>query len=118
MRANFPFMSTILTKQELITRTPVRSMNSFILNGFNILRSGDLLFELAPNYLVSDAGDEGTSHESSYDYDTHVPLIFFGWHIKPGESNNEVFVEDIAPTISNLIHIQEPDATIGIPIIK
>jgi predicted AlkP superfamily pyrophosphatase or phosphodiesterase len=118
LRTNFTCMSTILTKQELITKTPSRSMNSFILNGFNINRSGDILFDLAPNYLISDSGEKGTSHESSYDYDTHVPLIFFGWHIKPGESNNEVFVEDIAPTISTLIHIQEPDATIGIPIIK
>ncbi len=118
MRTNFPFMNTIVTKQELITRTPIRSMNSFILNGFNIIRSGDILFELTPNYIMSDSGEEGTTHESSYDYDTHVPLIFFGWHIGTGESNREVFVEDIAPTISNLIHIQEPDATIGIPIIK
>jgi arylsulfatase A-like enzyme len=118
MRVNFPFMGLILTKEELITRTPARSMNSFILNGFNIRRSGDILFDLIQNYLTSGYEEKGTTHESSYDYDTHVPLIFFGWHIEKGESNREVFVEDIAPTITNLIHIQEPDATIGIPIVK
>jgi arylsulfatase A-like enzyme len=93
-------------------------MNAFLINGYNIRRSGDISFELIQNYLISDNSDKGTSHESSYKYDTHVPLIFFGWHIKPGESNRECFVEDIAPTITNLIHIQEPDATIGVPIIK
>jgi predicted AlkP superfamily pyrophosphatase or phosphodiesterase len=117
MSASFPFMGSILTKEKLLVQTPIRSMNSFILNGFNISRSGDISYELIQNYIISDK-DEGTTHESSFDYDTHVPLIFFGWHIKPGESNQEVFVEDIAPTITNLVHIQEPDATIGIPIIK
>jgi arylsulfatase A-like enzyme len=118
MRDNFDFMGSIVTKEELSKKTPERSMTSFILNGFNLRRSGDLAFELPQNYLTSGFEEKGTTHESSYDYDTHVPLIFYGWHIKPGESNQEVFVEDIAPTISNLIHIQEPDATIGIPILK
>ena len=93
-------------------------MNTFILNGFNINRSGDILFELTQNYLASGYDETGTTHESSYDYDTHVPLLFFGWHIKPGESNEQVYVEDIAPTITNLIHVQEPDASIGMPIIR
>ncbi|MEI7661761.1 MAG: alkaline phosphatase family protein [Bacteroidota bacterium] len=118
MRTAFPYMGIIQTRDELIAKTPVRSMNAFILNGFNIRRSGDLLFEMNQNYLVSGPGDKGTTHESSYDYDTHIPLLFFGWHIRPGESNQEVYVEDIAPTLANLVHIQEPDATIGIPIVQ
>ena len=118
MRATFPFMGLIMTKEELIIKSPERSMNTFILNGFNIQRSGDIVFEMAPNQIISSEGKSGTTHGSSYNYDTHVPLIFYGWHIKPGESNKEVFVEDIAPTITNLIHIQEPDAAIGIPVIQ
>jgi hypothetical protein len=43
MRPNFPFMGTISTKEELGTRIPSRSMNSFILNGFNLQRSGDII---------------------------------------------------------------------------
>ena len=117
MRLSFPFMDVILSKEELSAKTPERSMNAFILNGFNFRRSGDILFELNQNYLTGGYEEKGTTHESSYDYDTHVPLLFFGWHIKPCESNREVYVEDIAPTITNLIHIQEPDATLGVPII-
>ena len=118
IRSGFPFIGAVLTKDELIARTPARNMNSFILNGFNIKRSGDILFEMNQNMLLTTPGESATSHASSFDYDTHIPLIFYGWHIKPGESNQEVFVEDIAPTVCNLIHIQEPDATIGIPVIK
>ena len=118
MRTNFSYIGLIRTKEELIKETPTRTMNTFILNGFNINRSGDILFELTQNYLASGYDETGTTHESSYDYDTHVPLLFFGWHIKPGESNEQVYVEDIAPTITNLIHVQEPDASIGMPIIR
>jgi predicted AlkP superfamily pyrophosphatase or phosphodiesterase len=118
MRTEFAFMGEIRTKEKLLEQIPERSMNAFIINGYNISRSGDISFALIQNYIFSNGRDEGTSHESSYDYDTHVPLVFFGWHIKPGESGMEVYVEDIAPTISNLVHIQEPDATMGIPIIR
>ena len=118
MRNKISSIGLVLPREELLSRIPERTMNSFILNGFNIARSGDISFTLTQNYISSDYGEEGTSHESAYDYDTHVPLIFYGWNIRHGESNEEVFVEDIAPTISNLIHIQEPDATIGVPIVK
>jgi arylsulfatase A-like enzyme len=118
MRTSFPFIGLIRTKEDLVQETPSRTMTSFILNGFNTRRSGDILFEMTQNYLASGYEKMGTTHGSSCNYDTHVPLIFFGWHVKPGESNEQVFVEDIAPTITNLVHIQEPDATIGIPIVK
>ena len=118
MRDHFQFMGKILTRKDLVKQSPERSMNSFLINGYNILRAGDIAFEFVPNYILSGYGAGGTSHESQYDYDTHVPLLFYGWHIEPGESNQEVFIEDIAPTITNLIHVQEPDATIGIPIIQ
>lgn len=58
IRSEFPFIGTILTKEQLITRTPSRSMNSFILNGFNIRRSGDILFEMTPNELLTDPGSQ------------------------------------------------------------
>jgi predicted AlkP superfamily pyrophosphatase or phosphodiesterase len=118
MRNNLSFIGTVMTRQKILDRTPERSREAFILNGFNPERSGDVTFSLAPNFLIAESWPKGTSHESNFDYDTHVPLIFFGWHIKSGESRDEVFIEDIAPTVSSLIHIQEPDATLGIPVIR
>lgn len=117
LRSTFPQMNSISSKEDFNSKMPTRTMSTFALNGFNPYRSGDLVFDLAIGYLTGNY-HEGTSHGTSYDYDTHVPLIFYGWKIKPGESNTEVFVEDIAPTITNLIHIQEPNGTIGIPIIN
>jgi hypothetical protein len=117
LRNTFPQMNTISSKEDFNSKMPTRTMNTFALNGFNPYRSGDLIFDLSIGYLTGNY-HEGTSHGSSFNYDTHVPLIFFGWSIKPGESSKLVFVEDIAPTITNLIHIQEPNGTIGVPIIN
>lgn len=117
LRVTFPQMNTISSKEDFNSKMPTRTMNTFALNGFNPYRSGDLVFDLSIGYLTGNYS-EGTSHGACYDYDTHVPLLFYGWNIKPGESNTEVFVEDIAPTITNLIQIQEPNGTLGIPLIS
>ena len=117
LRVTFPQMNLISSKQDFNPLMPTRSMSTFALNGFNPFRSGDLVFDLTIGYLTG-GYHQGTSHGTAFDYDTHVPLLFYGWNIRPGESNAEVYVEDIAPTISSLIHIQEPSGSMGIPLIK
>ena len=117
LRNTFPQMNNIAVKSDFNSKMPTRSMSTFMLNGCNPYRSGDLVFDLSAGYLTGNY-HEGTSHGAIYDYDTHVPLIFFGWKIKPGECNTEVYVEDIAPTIANLIYIQEPNASMGVPVVK
>ena len=117
LRITFPQMNSISSKEDFNSKMPTRTMNTFALNGSNPFRSGDLMFDLTMGYLMGKYYN-GTSHGTSFDYDTHVPLLFYGWNIKTGESNTQVFIQDIAPTITNLIHIQEPNGTIGIPIIN
>ncbi|MCH5597189.1 hypothetical protein [Niabella ginsengisoli] len=36
-----------------------------------------------------------------------------GWGIKPGKSNREVYMTDIAPTLAGLLHIQMPSGCVG-----
>jgi arylsulfatase A-like enzyme len=88
-----------------------------MVNGFNPALSGDISYELRPGYLPNFM-EKGTTHGSSYNYDTHSPLIFYGWHIPAQTINSPVYVIDIAVTIANLLRIQEPSAAIGIPLIK
>jgi arylsulfatase A-like enzyme len=45
-------------------------------------------------------------------------MIFYGWNIPRQIVNTPVYTVDIAATISNLIGINEPNACIGVPIIK
>jgi hypothetical protein len=39
-----------------------------------------------------------------------------GWGIRQGHSNQVVYMTDIAPTISALLHIQMPNGNVGKPI--
>jgi bisphosphoglycerate-independent phosphoglycerate mutase (AlkP superfamily) len=53
----------------------------------------------------------GTTHGSPYTYDTHVPIIFYGWNIPKGESHDKKVITQIAPTISQLLKITLPNST-------
>jgi len=43
------------------------------------------------------------SHGSPYDYDTHVPLIFYGAGIRPGKHTEFVRTVDLAPTVAAVL---------------
>ncbi len=79
-------------------------------NGYNARRSGDI-------YVIFNAGwytsVKGTGHGAWNPYDSHIPAVFMGWGIKQGKSNQRYYMTDIAPTISSLLHIQEPSGSIG-----
>ncbi len=113
---HFPQISLVLTRNELQKEIAERNSNNLILNGFNFKRSGDIVFEFEPNIIPDHK--KGSTHGSTYNYDTHIPIIFYGWHIPRQKVNTPVYIVDIAPTIANLIGITEPNACIGIPIIK
>lgn len=116
IRETFPLVTQIYTRDDLEKMTASRTSSNLILNGFNPVRSGDIAFELQPSCLYGDE-DIASTHGAIYNYDTHVPLIFYGWHIPQQTVNTPVYTVDIAPTIADLLKIQEPSACIGIPII-
>ena len=91
---------------------PVRSM---VMNGYYYKRSGAI--QLIPNAAWFEGrGKTGTSHGTWNPYDTHIPLIFMGWGIHPGHTNEPVYMTDIAPTVAALLHIQMPNGCVGKPI--
>jgi len=85
-----------------------------ITNGYNARLSGDVYFILQPNYF--DGGKTGTTHGAWNPYDSHIPCVFMGWHVKPGKTNKTHHMTDIAPTIAAMLHIQMPSGNIGEPI--
>jgi predicted AlkP superfamily pyrophosphatase or phosphodiesterase len=87
---------------------------SRIINGYHKDRSGIIQMVQKPGW--SGGGSTGTTHGTMGKYDVHIPLLFMGWGIKQGKSNNTYNMTDIAPTVSALLRIQEPNGTIGKPI--
>ena len=88
-----------------------------VVRGFNHKRSGDIALVSEPNWL-SWGGVTGTTHGSGYNYDTHIPIIFYGWGIKKGSSSQYHAITDIAPTLSVLLRIKFPSGCTGQPIVE
>jgi predicted AlkP superfamily pyrophosphatase or phosphodiesterase len=86
-----------------------------LVRGYNHKRSGDISFVLEPGW-INGGGKTGTTHGSSYTYDTHVPILFFGNGIKKGTSSTYHPITDIAPTISTILRIKFPSGSTGQPI--
>ncbi len=85
-------------------------------NGYHNKRSGDVLYTLSSSNLNDAWGRQGTDHRTSYTYDTHIPIVFYGAGIKKGNSVRPVTITDIAPTLSMLLNISLPSAATGEPL--
>jgi len=92
------------------------SLRERIVNGYTPQRSGDLVIINKSGYV--DGFATGTSHGAIYNYDAHIPLLFFGKGIKKTTVHRETYMTDIAPTISTLLGIQMPSGSIGKPILE
>jgi arylsulfatase A-like enzyme len=79
-------------------------------NGFYAPRSGDLSLVLEPSYM---GGTSGTTHFSPYAYDRHVPILFMGPGIRPGQYDETIQPNDIAPTLATMLDIQTPSGSSG-----
>jgi predicted AlkP superfamily pyrophosphatase or phosphodiesterase len=88
--------------QDFVTR--------YVSNGYFPQRSADILFLADPFYLFESSG---TSHGTAFNYDTHVPIIFMGPGIKPGSYAEPIAVNDIAPTLANILGVQFPSGSVG-----
>lgn len=100
--------------QKVCTETIPDEIKFRIVNGYFRGRSGDVQLILKPAYC--DYGGICTTHNAWCGYDSHIPLVFMGWHIQHGESTKQCFVTDIAPTICSMLHIQAPNGCVGQPV--
>lgn len=96
-----------------VGRAPVpERLKTMMINGYNFKRSGQIQIILNPGWFSSESRT-GTTHGSWNPYDTHIPLLWYGWNIKHGASNREVYMQDIAPTLAALLHIEMPSGCVG-----
>ncbi|MBO0590526.1 alkaline phosphatase family protein [Cellulophaga sp. E16_2] len=104
----------VFTAEQMLENNYTHGIPYIIQNGYNPLRSGDVMLVLKPNYIQY--GGTGSTHGSPYNYDTHVPLLFFGKGIKKGATVAPTEIPDIAPTISAMLGIAFPNGATGKPI--
>lgn len=103
-----------LTGYQLWNNEYTKGYRNLVQNTFNHLNSPDVYAVWHANYMTYKK--TGTTHGSTHPYDTHVPIIFYGWKVKAGETFKRHSITEIAPTISGLLHIMEPSGCYSDPI--
>jgi len=73
--------------------------------------SVELVVTLKPG---STWGGNVASHVSPHDYDTHVPIIFYGPQFKPGRYSGFVRTVDIAPTMAAVAGVRPSEKLDGV----
>jgi predicted AlkP superfamily pyrophosphatase or phosphodiesterase len=108
---NYPGIQGLYSFESLATAPLPAVIKERLIKGYYPNRSGDIAILLDPNWNTH--GTKGTTHGTPYSHDAHVPFLFYGKGVKPYSSSIELEITDIAPTLSLLLGILEPNGCIG-----
>ena len=97
------------TEEEILASNGSNYFLDFVAKGYDVTQNGDLVLIDKPGFI--EYKTTGTSHGTAYSYDTHVPLLFYGWNIKKGESFDRKVITQIAPTLALKLKITLPNGT-------
>ena len=104
-------IARVFQLSKLMETTLNSKEKDMMVNGYYPSRCGDIQIVLKPGYV--EGNGNGTSHGLWNPYDSHIPLLWYGWGIKHGATNRETYMTDIAATVSALLHIQMPSGCVG-----
>ncbi|TDD77595.1 alkaline phosphatase PafA [Flavobacterium caseinilyticum] len=99
----------VYTEEEILASSGEDYFLSFIAKGYDPKQNGDIVILDKTGYLQYQS--TGTTHGSPNSYDTHVPLLFYGWHVPKGELYTKKYITQIAPTLSQMLKIPFPNGT-------
>jgi predicted AlkP superfamily pyrophosphatase or phosphodiesterase len=108
--ASKPHIYRVYTREQLASGVSTDRIARAMTNGFFAERSGDIFVLIDPYWLPS---PRGTTHGTPFNYDSHVPVIFMGFGVRPGVYNRNISVTDIAPTLATILGIQMPSGSEG-----
>ena len=111
---SYPNIAKVYTATTMNSTNFSTGIEALLQNGFNQKRSGDVI--ILDDIAHIAYSRTGSTHGSGLNYDTHVPLLFFGKGIKQGETLQKTVIPDIAPTISALLGISFPNGATGTPL--
>lgn len=83
----------------------------FVRNAFTPGRAGDAMLIARRGVIEHWDAARGANHGTIHDYDTHVPLLFWGDPFPKGTVDDLVAPYDLAPTLAKLFGVSLPTAT-------
>jgi arylsulfatase A-like enzyme len=115
-----PHVSFVVDFEHAASQSLPAVIRDRALLGYHYRRSGDILVVPEPGYYSfgKTSSPVGTTHGEWNPYDAHIPLLFYGWKVDHGATSREVHITDIAATVCQMLHIQQPNACIGEPILE
>lgn len=118
----WPNVKAVFTSEELSNPANDNEWKDMVRSGYEAKRSGEIIFIMEPGFLVKEIDSEkahrGTSHGSSFNYDTHVPLLWYGAQIPSKDVYETYEIIDIAPTLTHILNLQRSGAMTGEPILE
>jgi predicted AlkP superfamily pyrophosphatase or phosphodiesterase len=112
----YPHIYRVYTRTDLLAnRVGNDPIDQRVRNGFYPSRSGHLFVIADPYYTF---GTTGIDHGSPFNYDTSVPIVFWGLGVKPGTYPQYVRVNDIAPTLATMLELPMPSGSVGRPLLE
>jgi predicted AlkP superfamily pyrophosphatase or phosphodiesterase len=102
------------TATQLMQQEYTEYFASKVQQGFNWKLSGDVKYIMEPGWYAG--AMKGADHNTAYNYDSQIPLVFYGQGIAKGVTYQYHTITDIAPTVSMLLKINFPGAATGKPI--
>lgn len=106
-----PHVFRAYTREQLMTGAVLNDeVGRRVMNGYNVRRSPDVEVLLEPYWVFSQSG---ATHGTTFDYDTHVPVIFMGPGIHAGRYDRNIAPNDIAPTLATMLSVETPAGSVG-----
>ncbi|HTO03066.1 MAG TPA: alkaline phosphatase family protein, partial [Opitutus sp.] len=105
------FITDVYTRTDLEKGIAPGKYGAGTLLSFNRARSGDVFYQVKPRWI--ERPGTGSTHGSPYNYDTHVPLLWFGVGVTPGIRTDRVGVDDLAPTLAHILGVNAPPQSQG-----
>lgn len=98
--------------KDLMQQPMNNTVKQMLANGYFEKRCGQIQFILKPGF-IDGWGSMGTTHGLWNPYDAHIPLLWYGWGVKKGNTHRETYMTDIAATVAAMLKIQMPSGCIG-----
>lgn len=108
-----PYVQDVYTRTQLVKNRDLPPLGIQCRNSFHPDRSGDIMPLLKPYWFLSKYSS-GTTHGSPNQYDTHVPLVFFGGGIRSGKHDQRVSPQLAAVTLAHSIGQRMKNSTVEI----
>jgi predicted AlkP superfamily pyrophosphatase or phosphodiesterase len=113
---HFDGINMAVTSEDMLTGRMAPSLvTDAILKNHNRQRSGDIFIVFEPHAFINDFDGltVAATHGSPWTYDSHVPVIFAGYHLENKDVFRKVQTVDVARTLSAVLRTKPPSGASG-----